>query len=32
MSQQVLKTEEYFITDEPYYQAVGDEVSVFEAA
>jgi len=28
----VLKTEEYFITDEPYYESVGDEISIFEAA
>jgi nitric oxide reductase NorQ protein len=29
---QVLKPEEYFITDEPYYEALGNEVEVFEAA
>ncbi len=28
----VFRPEEYFIEDEPYYQAVGDEVAVFEAA
>ena len=28
----VLKTEEYFIEDEPYYEPVSDEVEVFEAA
>jgi nitric oxide reductase NorQ protein len=27
-----LKPEEYFITEEPYYEPVGDEVTVFEAA
>ncbi len=27
-----LKTEEYFITKEPYFQPVGEEVQVFEAA
>jgi nitric oxide reductase NorQ protein len=29
---QVLKPEEYFITEEPYYEPVGDEIAVFEAA
>jgi nitric oxide reductase NorQ protein len=29
---QVLKPEEYFITEEPYYEAVGKEIEVFEAA
>ena len=28
----VLKPEEYFIDEEPYYESVGDEVAVFEAA
>ena len=32
MTAQVLKPEEYFITDEPYYEAIGNEVEVFEAA
>jgi nitric oxide reductase NorQ protein len=27
-----LKPEEYFITEEPYYEPVGDEVKVFDAA
>lgn len=27
-----LKPEEYFITEEPYYQPVGDEIEIFEAA
>lgn len=27
-----LKPEEYFITDEPYYEPVGNEIEVFEAA
>jgi nitric oxide reductase NorQ protein len=27
-----LKPEEYFITEEPYYEPVGDELTVFEAA
>lgn len=26
------KPEEYFVTSEPYYEAVGDEIEVFEAA
>jgi len=29
---QVLKPEEYFITEEPYYEPIGNEVEVFEAA
>jgi len=29
---QVLKPEENFIKEEPYYEAVGDEVAIFEAA
>jgi nitric oxide reductase NorQ protein len=28
----VLKPEEYYIEDEPYYEPVGDEIAVFEAA
>lgn len=32
MKTKALKTEEYFIRDEPFYQPVGDEISVFEAA
>ncbi len=32
MNAQALKPEEYFITEEPYYEAVGDEIAVFEAA
>ena len=28
----VLRPEEYFIEDEPYYEPVGDEIAVFEAA
>ena len=32
MAAQVLKPEEYFITEEPYYEAIGDEIEVFEAA
>jgi nitric oxide reductase NorQ protein len=32
MTAQVLKPEEYFITDEPYYEPVGNEIEVFEAA
>ena len=32
MSAQTLKTEEYFITDEPFYQPVADEIAVFNAA
>jgi len=27
-----LKPEEYFIEDEPYYEATGEEIAVFEAA
>jgi len=27
-----LKPEEYFIEDEPYYQPVGEEIAIFEAA
>ena len=29
---QVLKPEEYFIEQEPYYEPVGDEIPIFEAA
>ena len=32
MQSKVLKPEEYFIVDEPYYQSVGEEIEVFEAA
>ncbi len=32
MTAQVVKPEEYFITEEPYYEPVGDEIEVFEAA
>jgi nitric oxide reductase NorQ protein len=32
MTAQVLKPEEYFIKDEPYYEPVGNEIEVFEAA
>ena len=32
MSAQTLKTEEYFISEEPFYQPVADEIAVFEAA
>jgi nitric oxide reductase NorQ protein len=32
LTAQVLKPEEYFITDEPYYEPVGNEIGVFEAA
>ena len=32
MTAQVLKPEEYFVKDEPYYEPVGDEIEVFEAA
>ena len=32
MTARVLKTQEYFIESEPYYESVGDEVEVFEAA
>ncbi len=28
----VLRPEEYFITNEPYYEPVGDEITIFEAA
>ncbi len=32
MTAQVIKPEEYCITDEPYYEPVGNEIEVFEAA
>lgn len=32
MKSKIKKPEEYFIEDEPYYQTVGDEIDVFEAA
>lgn len=32
MSARVIKTEEYFIEQEPYYQPVADEVTLFESA
>jgi nitric oxide reductase NorQ protein len=32
MTARVLKTQEYFIEHEPYYESIGDEVEVFEAA
>lgn len=32
MQSKVLKPEEYFIQDEPYYQSIGDEIEIFEAA
>ena len=32
MTAQVLKPEEYFITEQPYYEPVGNEILVFEAA
>ncbi|MBI1423880.1 MAG: AAA domain-containing protein [Gammaproteobacteria bacterium] len=32
MKAQVLRTEEFIIEQEPYYQPVGDEIAVFEAA
>ena len=32
MAANTLKTEEYFVQDEPFYQPVSDEVTVFEAA
>jgi len=32
VSVEVLKPEEYFIREEPYYEPVGDEIQVFEAA
>jgi len=32
MPTQAIRTEEYIVTDEPYYEAAGDEVAVFTAA
>jgi len=32
MQSKALKPEEYFIKDEPFYQAIGEETEVFEAA
>lgn len=32
MDARALKTEEYFIEDEPYYEPIGDEVEIFESA
>ena len=32
MTAQVLKPEEYFISEEPYYETVGNEIEVFQAA
>ncbi len=32
MNARALKTEEYFIEDEPYYEPIGDEVEIFESA
>lgn len=32
MTAQVLKPEEYFITEEPYYEPVNNEIEIFEAA
>ena len=32
MSAPALKTEEYFIKNGPYYEPIGDEIEVFEAA
>jgi nitric oxide reductase NorQ protein len=32
MSARVLKPEEYFVEKEPYYEPIGDEIEVFEAA
>ena len=32
MNAQTLKTEEYFIQSEPFYQPIADEIAVFEAA
>ena len=31
MTAQALQAEEYFIKDEPYYEAGGDEIAIFEA-
>lgn len=32
MSARAIKTEEYFIESEPYYEPVGDEIAIFDAA
>jgi len=32
MTAQVIQAEEYFIKGEPHYEAVDDEITVFEAA
>jgi len=32
MQSKALKPEEYFIVDEPYYQSIGEEIEIFEAA
>lgn len=32
MEATAIKTEEYFIKDEPFYQSVADEIQIFEAA
>jgi nitric oxide reductase NorQ protein len=32
MSAQILKPEEYRITEEPYYEAIGNEIEIFESA
>ncbi len=32
LTAKALKPEEYFIEDEPYYEAVGNEIEIFEAA
>jgi nitric oxide reductase NorQ protein len=32
MSSRALKTEEYFIETEPYYEPIGDEIEIFESA
>ena len=32
MSARVLNPEQNLITDDPYYQAVGNEIEIFEAA
>lgn len=31
MTVQILKAEEYYIKDEPYYEAIGNEIDIFEA-
>ena len=32
MTARAIKTEEYAVLDEPYYQPLGDEIAVYEAA